>query len=337
MATPTLTERRTWTTKLKNLSVLGISMALVAPWIIRNVMFYGDPVANSAMPAAVPDLIHRKSITAPFFVHEFPVMLFKSFVGLFGWVNVLMPGKAYLLFGMLGLIGAAAAAWRFAKRREDRRLMFIVATIPAIILALTVQLNLTFDQPQGRYLFPALTAAAVLFAMGLEALPHWNRRWTTAALVLLCSLNLGVLGFSIIPAYWAIPRDMFPVDVQVPLTAKLKAIEPLQPGRELVQTFVAQHDGLTKVDVRVQSRRGRPGSVKLRLQTAEPMHEIASWTVPIAAIPGDSYAGIRFPAVEQSKGKAFRIVLEADQPDSLSLPVAESGDLYYRALYEPRP
>jgi hypothetical protein len=47
--------------------------------------------------------------------------------------------------------------------------ILILFTAPVLALAMTVQLNLTFSQPQGRYLFAALSAGAVLAASAWKA------------------------------------------------------------------------------------------------------------------------------------------------------------------------
>ena len=95
-------------------------------------------------------------------------MLVKSFIGVFGWANVLMPPLAYrpyVLFFALALGGAALGLWR---RRLDRRLAAVLAIAILGALAVVVRINLQFTQPQGRYLLPGLPAFAVLIALGLR-------------------------------------------------------------------------------------------------------------------------------------------------------------------------
>src|SRR5260370_41960570 len=61
-----LTENAGWKNRLKFLSVLSVSIALALPWLIRNQVLYGDPLAKKAMLIAVDFLVSHKSITSPY-------------------------------------------------------------------------------------------------------------------------------------------------------------------------------------------------------------------------------------------------------------------------------
>ena len=153
------------------LPALALAAAIVAPWSIRNIVLYGDPFASEAMRHAVAHLITDRSLFSAYFLGEFPRMLAKSFIGVFGWANVLMPKLAYRLyfaFVAIALGGVAAGLWQ---RRLDKRLVAVLAIAVLGALAVVVRINLQFTQPQGRYLLPGLPAFAVLIALGLRSLP----------------------------------------------------------------------------------------------------------------------------------------------------------------------
>jgi 4-amino-4-deoxy-L-arabinose transferase-like glycosyltransferase len=197
-----LSEAAPWRARFSRLGVLIVMLLMVAPWLARNQLLYGDPFASRAMLTAVGNLVEIRPITSPYFVTVFPLLLFLSFIGYFGWITLWLPEWLYVLFGFLMIVCAVGFVWRWLLHSLDRRLAAILLTIPLLSLMLTVYINLTFTQPQGRYLFPALPALAVLGAMGFEGIPGWSKWATLALLVALVLLNVYILSVVVIPAYW---------------------------------------------------------------------------------------------------------------------------------------
>jgi hypothetical protein len=213
-----LTEPIPWRKRLVYMSVFGVTLALVAPWSIRNIMLYGDPFAIGAMPSAVPLLIVERAIDRHWLT-TVPRETFKTFVGYFGHATLKLPKLVYaawLAFFATGFAGLAWQAWRgerndAGERHESggsgrgdgggggmsMRLALILLTIIAGACAIVARINLQFDQPQGRYLFPALPALALMVAMGLES---WRvpARLTVATLAI---VNVLILAFVVRPAY----------------------------------------------------------------------------------------------------------------------------------------
>lgn len=189
-----LTEPAPWRTRLAWLSVTGVTLALVAPWSIRNVMLYGDVFALGAMPAAVPLLIVERAFLSDFWLTRFPREVFKTFVGFFGHASVKLPRLLYVAWLAFFSIAAVGLIRRHA---IPKRLALILLTAIAGAFLILVRINLQFDQPQGRYLFPVLPAIALLIALGLES---WRvpARPTAAALA---AVNALILAFVVIPAY----------------------------------------------------------------------------------------------------------------------------------------
>jgi 4-amino-4-deoxy-L-arabinose transferase-like glycosyltransferase len=197
----------TWRVRTWRLSALALAGTMVAPWSIRNVVLYGDPFASEAMRHAVAHIITDRSLFSSYFVGEFPRALMKSFIGVFGWANVLMPKlvyRPYLLLFALGAGGAMLAVWR---RRLDWRLAAVLAVTMIAALAIVVRINLQFTQAQGRYLLPGLPAFAVLIALGWRALPPALLRLTSPAAVggALLAGNLYALVVIVWPAYYPAP------------------------------------------------------------------------------------------------------------------------------------
>jgi len=176
----------------------------VLPWSLRNVVLYGDPFASRAMHTAVANLIAEKPLFSPYFYRTFPSTLARSFVGTFGWMNVPMPEWIYWTFLAVIVAGGVAVAVGLVRRRIDLRIALVLGSLAVASLAVVVRINLTFNQAQGRYLFPALPAIGVLWAVGME---HWlgsHRRGRLVASVLagvLVGLNAFVLVAVVRPAY----------------------------------------------------------------------------------------------------------------------------------------
>jgi hypothetical protein len=146
----------------------------------------------------------------------------------------------------------------------------VIAALAGIIvlsIALLVHLNLTFSQPQGRLLFPALPAVAVLAALGLEALPLWNR-WLTCATVLAAAVG-----------------------------------RPLDPGVTFGQTFTAAKNNLSIVDVVIANYNRRPSkgflNMHLRKNPGE-QRDIAAAAIPAPSIDNCGYVRFAFPPIADS-------------------------------------
>jgi len=197
-----ITTQGTWKTRLWRLSVLGLALLIVSPWLVRNFILYGDPLASHIMLIVVTNIIDIKPITSPYFLTTFPKYLYMSFVGMFGWMNLPMSGWLYSFFGLLFGAAILGHIYRTLHHQVDRLVTFILLTFPILSLGITVYINLNFSQPQGRYLFPALGAIALLVGLGLEGLPFWSKRLTYLLLGVLMILNLFVVITIIIPAYW---------------------------------------------------------------------------------------------------------------------------------------
>ena len=202
----------TWRVRIRRLSALAMAGAIVAPWSIRNVVLYGDPFASEAMRHAVAHLITDRSLFSAYFIGDFPRMLIKSFIGVFGWANVLMPPLAYrpyVLFFAIAVAGAIVGLWR---RRLDWRLAGVLAVAVFGALAVVVRINLQFTQPQGRYLLSGLPAFAVLIALGVRSLPAALVRFASPAAigVALLAGNLYALGAIVLPAYHPAPIRTLP-------------------------------------------------------------------------------------------------------------------------------
>src|SRR5207302_1658929 len=102
----------------------------------------------------------------------------------------------------VAVLGTCGFTGSVIRDRVERPLAFALVALPLLAVVSTAQLNLTFNQPQGRYCFPGLPALAVLIAIGLEGLPRWNRDATLLTLGILVAINLYALLGVELPTYW---------------------------------------------------------------------------------------------------------------------------------------
>ncbi len=123
--------------------------------------------------------------------------IYRSFFALFGWMSAPVTGWFYLGWGLLAL--AAVIGWianPFGRRGEvDRRGGGLLASAAAFLLLGVIKNNLLVPQSQGRFLFPALGAIAVLFSAGFCRLFPARARTGAARVLLgaLAAINLAAL------------------------------------------------------------------------------------------------------------------------------------------------
>ena len=199
-------DKANWRTKLLRAAALGsLVLVMVSPWLVRNDHLYGDFFARTALHSALGAEVRVKSLWSPYFVANVPVFA-ASFVGMFGWMNLLLPKWVYAVYFLL--LGFGCWSWMrgFLKGQLDRKLSLLLLSIVALSLMVVLELNIDFDQPQGRYLFPALPAIVVLLAMGLKSLPFWSTKLSRLTCAGWAAANLIILVCVVIPAYWPAPR-----------------------------------------------------------------------------------------------------------------------------------
>lgn len=123
--------------------------------------------------------------------------IYRSFFALFGWMSIPVSGWLYLAWGIIG--AGSLIGWIRRPRGESYRLgaarrrpAGLLAASAGFLLLGVIKNNLLVPQSQGRFLFPALGAIAVLFTAGFVRLfPGRHRvRAAWALLVLLGALNL---------------------------------------------------------------------------------------------------------------------------------------------------
>lgn len=192
-----------WKRLLKHAAIIyGLALLIALPWHIRNATLYGnlDILGLQRHDEIVVGQLRTTDYLAQVgptnYISNFATTTFHSYWGQFGWMAVPMDQRTYTLLGVLilvatgGLIGFSFAAFTPAPASipptsaQSRSLWLMASAIFLMALAYGWY-NLGFVQFQGRYMFPVLLPAGVLFSLGLyEALSQRWARWLAGGLVL---------------------------------------------------------------------------------------------------------------------------------------------------------
>ncbi len=192
-------QRRDWKLPLRALLPVALPAALVAGWwYLRNIRLYGDWSGLNAL-LTINGRRAGAFELADWWL-EFRGLRY-SFWGLFGWFNLLLPNWLYILLDVVtvvALVGALLAIAALARRKLDaaeagaRRVLLLALAWALLSFALLVYWTIEATGSQGRLLFPALSALAVLAVLGLDFWLRWAPAAVrNAALVALPSLLVG--------------------------------------------------------------------------------------------------------------------------------------------------
>lgn len=152
-------------------AALLATLALVSGWyFLRSQALYGDPLGTAMEKATLGALVQEKSLDSPYFGGPFRRELWESFFGKFGWMQAALPPGVYAFYALLLAAGGAGALVAVAARRFPALPALFAAGFILSCFGGVVVYNLTYSQPQGRFLFPVLSLLAVLLAAGLREL-----------------------------------------------------------------------------------------------------------------------------------------------------------------------
>jgi 4-amino-4-deoxy-L-arabinose transferase-like glycosyltransferase len=197
-----------WLAAAPRRKVLGLAaflvaaLAVAAPLLLEYQRNYGDPFGLELNRQMFPQRLHRPG--AGYFAGTFLPVLFFSFWGVFGHMNVHL-GELYYLFLLVTAACAVGCVlrWRRGVTASQVRVLALCGVTLLALVASIVRYNLIFPQPQGRYAFPGLVVLALLFAEGASELIGARRVWALALVALLALVNLSLLFLRVLPAYAA--------------------------------------------------------------------------------------------------------------------------------------
>ena len=153
-----------------------VALSIASPWLIRNMAVYGlaDPLGLVRHDAVVVGQPRWDTFVPPADLHAldfFFRILFRSFWGVFGWMGVILDDGFYVLYLILTLLALLGLLLTWARRSGHGsslgvRAPWLIGAPILLVFAEVAYYNLTFVQPQGRYLFPALVPLAVALSVG---------------------------------------------------------------------------------------------------------------------------------------------------------------------------
>ncbi len=165
--------------------IFALALLLSFWWFLRNGLVYGglDLFGWGKHDAIVVGQPTSAEWVAQYglevVVRRFLVTSFKSFWAIFGWMGVLVDARIYTLLFLVSLGVALGFCLFLVRLGRGERLealqrwaLGLLGSVLLLILASYLWYNLKFVQHQGRYLFPALIALGLLFALGLR---EWVR------------------------------------------------------------------------------------------------------------------------------------------------------------------
>jgi len=323
-----------WKTRFQRAWLPAVSGLIALPWLIRNENVYGDFLASHVMLKTVANLVYKRSLRSPYFVTGFPQVISRSFIGYFGWMNVMLPEPIYKAYAVLGVLSLVGIFFVFFRQRRSRFAILLLATIPIVSIAVAIDFNLTFSQPQGRLLFPSLAAVMTLVAVGVGAFRP-ARKYIAIALLLGClSVNVYALADVIYPAYWQHGSVPSQPDAAVPDTLmRGQPPGPLLAGHRFTQSFTAEHDGLSAVEMEVAGypKAMKHGSFRLSLSEGQNGPVLAEREWPASAMPACCmYARLAFAPLAHSAGKTYVLSLSTEgivPPDYITV-FLSAADVY---------
>lgn len=173
------------------LAFLAVALVIASPWLIRNWRLYGDLLGYGLTQQTV-DLR-----TDPWtFADTIWLMSgwFKSFWGKFGAAgHIPLPSWVYATLAVVSAVALAGLLRAWRKGPADTRAMLFLLAVSVLAVAFGIWRYslIALGTDQGRLLYPAVSAIAILLVVGLTAaIPE---RWRTRA-ALVGLLGLAVLG-----------------------------------------------------------------------------------------------------------------------------------------------
>ncbi len=201
------------------LSMVLVAVALTGWWFLRNQILYGDimgwKVFREVFKVVMRDTpLQWRDLKECFFTQ------FRSFWGVFGWMNVYAPQWFYQAFKALCLMSLLGLVIRFLRHRFNSQaivkekaapiaLLFLAfITQEACMLALATKWNSSIYQ--GRYLFPAIAPIAIILSWGLTGLLPKKEK-LASILVLALALFLASIAVFALVKVIALAYEIVPI------------------------------------------------------------------------------------------------------------------------------
>jgi len=189
------------------LVIFGLGLLIAAPWFVRNWRLYGDPLG---MANAMQTIDVR---TAPWAMGDTLWLFsgwFVSFWGKFGGAgHIPMPTWTYTLLVVVSLAALVGLIFNFLpsnRRMALAPLSVLVLAVLGVALAMWRYSLIALGTDQGRLLYPALGALAILLVGGLLVWVPQRRQRAAGAVIVCLSALLGIFAlFGVLQPSFAPP------------------------------------------------------------------------------------------------------------------------------------
>lgn len=235
-------------------------------WFVRNALLYGD-ITGTTLLLTLNGLRSTQRDFADWWL-EFRGLRY-SFWGLFGWFNILLPQWFYTLMDWLTVIAMGGALAALVQRRQARRiaardggtrLLPLLLVWALVVTGLLISFTAQATASQGRLLFPAINALAILGVLGMD---FWLRLLPRPAAALFWTGFFSLLvGCSLYTLTVLLPRAYRPV----------AAVDALPATAQPVAVRYASTVPIDLVGVETPATRMRPGdSIPVTLYWSAPV------------------------------------------------------------------
>jgi len=225
------------------------TLAVAGWWYYRNWLLYGDPFGLAAMFTVLPAQAEGPALAELLARAE---GVYRSAWGVFGWFNVVAEPWLYAVYTGLTVAGVAGLGLLVIRRlRRDDRTGLSALAWSALWSLVVLAALIGWSQkryPQGRLLFPAISAFSVLLAAGLtQGIARLSDRWRQVGAGVLAAglfaLAVWVPLHYIAPAYAPrplladLPSDALPLRVDFGGQAQLLGYELPEDSVRLGETL----------------------------------------------------------------------------------------------------
>ena len=171
--------KRDWRAVVRSSAIVVAVAAVIAGWwYLRNWQLYGDPTGLSLVLSIIGERPAPITLWRWFAAENEGLRL--STWGVFGWMSILASPAFYALFDALAVVGIAGTVVAIFRRRNLSLSIGALALWCIVTFAALANYNLSITASQGRLLFTALPAYAVLWAWGITSLvPARLTSWVT--------------------------------------------------------------------------------------------------------------------------------------------------------------
>lgn len=170
-------------------------------WYLRNLQLYGDWTTFARLAVLVGE--RPRSMDLLRWATAEGEGLRLSTWGVWGWFNILAAPWFYQFYDALAAIGVVGLAVALVRRRNLSPALWILPAWCVLIFLALWDYASNIITSQGRLLFPALAAGAVLWSWGVLALvPARWQAWAVGVLGAVLALDAAMVpGWFIAPAY----------------------------------------------------------------------------------------------------------------------------------------